>query len=585
MTDINVSVLNGRNGFIIQGVSQDGRLGDAVSDGGDINGDGLADILIGARDVDIDGDNNEGQVSVIFGSDEGFSDRLTVDELDGSNGFTVNGIREEQRFGTSVSFAGDVNGDDVTDFVIGANNTNSGRGDSYIIFGRSSFNENVDLTGLNGSNGFKVDGITEGDRFGTAVSEAGDVNNDGIDDILITATSVNVNGNEDAGAAYVIFGSEDDFPDDLDLTTIDGTNGFTLNGIGTDDFTGVSASGGEDFNGDGIDDLLISSPQINPEGEENAGRTYVVFGREEEFPNELDLANLNGFNGFTINGIVAGDASGFSASAAGDVNNDGIGDIGIGAPSANVINETENESNETENESIENAGQSYIVYGNDARPAENLSLDDLDGNDGFVINGVEVDDQLGTSIAAAGDVNNDDIDDFIVSAVGAGDEAGTSYVVFGEDEFEGTLNLDDLNINRGFAIDGIVGGDGTTPGDRSGESVSGAGDVNGDGIDDLLVGAPQASPGELRDAGEAYIVYGRVENLGDVNNDNEYTNEDAYLISRVAVGLDSEFEAYSGIDPLLVADVNSDGVISAFDSAIVYSAANDGTSNLILPDL
>ena len=578
MTDIDLSVLNGRNGFTIQGVSQDGFLGDAVSDGGDINGDGLADILIGAENADVDGDNNQGQVSVIFGSNDSFSESITVDELDGNNGFTIDGIQNDQRFGASVSFAGDVNGDDISDIVIGANNTNSGRGDSYIIFGRSSFNESLDLTNLNGSNGFKVDGITEDDRFGRAVSEAGDLNNDGIDDILITANFVDVDGNENAGAAYVIFGNEDDFPDDLDLTDIDGNNGFILNGIGVDDFTGFSASGGEDFNGDGIDDLLVSSPGVNPEGRENAGRTYVVFGRDSEFPDELDLANLNGFNGFDINGIVADDASGVSVSAAGDVNNDGIADIGIGAPFADGSNE--------------NAGQSYIVYGSETVVSEgSFSLNDLDGSNGFVINGAEVDDQLGTSISAAGDVNNDDIDDFIVGAVGAEEEAGTSYVVFGSDEFEGTLNLSDLNINRGFAIDGIVGGDGTTPGDRSGEAVSGAGDVNNDGIDDLLVGAPQASPvidddnSQIRDAGEAYVVYGRVENLGDVNNDNAYTNEDAYLISRVAVGLDSAFEAYSGIDPLLVADVNSDGVVSALDSAIVYSAANDGTSNFILPDL
>ena len=214
-----------------------------------------------------------------------------------------------------------------------------------------------------------------------------------------------------------------------------------------------------------------------------------------------------------------------------------------------------------------------------------IVLDDLDGSNGFAINGVEENDLLGTSIAAAGDVNNDDIDDFIIGAIGADNEAGTSYVIFGSENETETLNLSDLNINRGFAINGIDGVDEEDLiGDRSSESVSGAGDVNGDGIDDLLIGAPQRSVG-AESAGEAYIVYGRIENLGDVNNDNEYTNEDAYLISRVAVGLDAEFAAYSGIDPLLVADVNSDGVISAFDSAIVYSAANDGTSNFILPDL
>lgn len=168
----------------------------------------------------------------------------------------------------------------------------------------------------------------------------------------------------------------------------------------------------------------------------------------------------------------------------------------------------------------------------------------------------------------------------IISAVGVGAEAGASYVVFGQEgNAGGVLNLADLNINRGFAINGIV------ETDRSGESVTNLGDVNGDGIDDLLVGAPQGSPGGLRDAGEAYVMFGRIELLGDANNDRAYTTEDAYLISRMAVGLDATFPAHQGLDPLLVADVNSDGIISALDSAIVYSVANGGTSNFILPDI
>lgn len=570
MTNINVSVLNGRNGFIIGGAAQDGRLGDAVSSAGDLNGDGIADILVGARDVDISGNNteDEGRVSVIFGRNTGFDGSLSVSDLDGSNGFNINGINDEQRLGIAVSSAGDVNGDGTGDIIIGGSGANDNRGDSYIIFGQSSFSEDFDLRSLDGTNGFKVDGITEGDFFGTAVSRAGDLNGDGIDDIVIGANFVDANGNDNAGASYVIFGQDGGFSEDIDLTTLDGTNGFVVNGVNPNHRSGVSVSSAGDLNGDGVEDLLIGAPEADPGGRENAGTTYVVFGQTGGFGAELDLSTLDGANGFTLNGIVAGDVSGFSVSAAGDVNNDGFADIGIGAPFADVNNT--------------NAGQGYILFGTATGFTESsFSLSSLNGTNGFALNGIDIDNQLGTSVAAAGDVNNDEIDDFVISAVGANNEAGTSYVVFGQEtEFAGTLNLSDLNINQGFAIDGIV------ETDRSGESVGGLGDVNGDGIDDLLVGAPQANNFDApRDAGEAYVVFGRIENLGDVDNDGAYTNLDAYEISRAAVGIVTEFEAYPGVDPLLVADVNSDGVISALDSAIVYSTANGGTSNFILPDI
>ena len=581
MTNLNLSVLNGRNGFIIQGVAQDGRLGDSVSNAGDLNGDGLPDILVGARDVDITGSNNEGQVSVIFGigNDSDFEGRLEVSSLDGSNGFNINGISVEQRLGFSVSNAGDVNSDDVDDIIIGANGTNSNRGDSYIVFGNSGIGNGIDLLALNGSNGFKVDGILEGDRLGEAVTNAGDLNGDGIDDVAVSASFVDANGNDNSGATYVVFGQQGGFPDDIDLTTLDGTNGFVINGADFNDFSGRSVSSAGDLNGDGVDDLLIGAPLADPGNREDAGTTYVVFGQQGGFNAELNLNSLNGANGFTINGIFAGDASGASVAALGDINGDDVADIGIGAPAADANNT--------------NAGQGYVIFGNNPEFTNGFFfLSDLNGSNGFTVNGIGVDDELGTAISGVGDVNNDDIDDFIISAVGAGNEAGTSYVIFGTDAgFPGTLNLADLNINQGFAIDGIVGGDGVSPGDRSGQSVSNLGDVNSDGIDDLLIGAPQASPliGEdsqaVRDAGEAYVVFGRIENLGDADADGAYTDNDTYLISRVAVGLDTEFAAYPGIDPLLVADVNSDGFISALDGAIVNSTANGGTSNFILPDI
>ena len=570
MTNINVSALNGRNGFVIQGTAQDGNLGDAVSGAGDINGDGLPDILIGARNVDLNGDNNsEGQFSVIFGSNDGFSGQIPVSDLNGDNGFLVNGIsNQEQRLGIAVSGAGDVNGDGIDDIVIGANGTNSNSGSSYVIFGASEL-DSVDLLALDGTNGFEAKGIAEGDLFGGAVSSAGDVNGDGIDDIAISANRVDANGNENAGATYVIFGSDAEFPENVDLALLDGTNGFAISGANENDFSGVSLSSAGDINGDEIDDLLIGTPQADPGATENAGTTYVVFGRSGAFTPEIDLSTIdNSSFGFTINGIATGDASGVAVSAVGDVDNDGLADIGIGAFSADVGNT--------------NAGQSYIVFGQEAGFSESVSLASLDGDNGFAINGAEVDNQLGAAISAAGDVNNDGIDDVIVSAVGAAEEAGTSYVIFGQEnntEFGATIELGDLNPNQGFMIDGII------ESDRSGESVSNLGDVNGDGIDDLLIGAPQASPNGVRDAGEAYVVFGRIENIGDVDNDGSYTDQDAYLISRVAAGLDTEFAAYSGIDPLLVADVNSDGVISGLDASFIFIEANGGDCGCFLPDI
>ena len=578
MTNINVSALDGSNGFIIQGVAQDGNLGDAVSNAGDINGDGLADIIIGARDVDINGDDNEGQVSIIFGSSEEFSSRIAVSDLDGTNGFTIDGISPEQRLGTSVSSAGDINNDGVADIIIGADNTDNDRGSSYVVFGNSSIGNGVDLNSLDGTNGFVVNGIAEGDFLGSSVSDAGDINNDGIDDVVIGANRADPNGNEDAGASYVIFGQESQFTEEVSLTTLDGNNGFAINGVNPGDFSGISVSSAGDLNGDSIDDLLIGANRADPETGENAGITYVVFGNEGGFAAELDLSILSA-NGIIINGIAAGNGSGTSVSALGDINGDGLSDIGIGAPPA-IVGE-------------DNAGQGYVLFGTESEFADNsFDLSNLDGNNGFTLNGIGAGDSLGTSISDAGDVNNDGLADFIISAIGSPDEPGTSYVVYGQESgFDATLDLSDLSIDRGFTIEGI------TAEDRAGESVSGVGDINGDGVDDLLVGAPQANNFQIegsnapRDAGEAYVVFGSGEgsgdfNVGDVDNDGAYTNSDVAQISQAAVGLISEFEAYAGVDPLSVADVNGDGVISALDSAIVYSAANNtGISDIILPDL
>jgi hypothetical protein len=193
---------------------------------------------------------------------------LNLSELDGSNGFVINGINPGESLGFSVSNAGDINGDGIDDLVIGAPATNT-----YVVFGGSDigFSGSFDLASLDGNNGFVINGLnpesfSEYPLLGYSVSGAGDVNADGFDDLIVAAPSFFF-GNYDS--TYVIFGGSNvGASGNLDLTSLDGSNGFVVSGSNT-----YSVSSAGDINGDGIDDLII--------GEGNAyaaGQSYVVFG-------------------------------------------------------------------------------------------------------------------------------------------------------------------------------------------------------------------------------------------------------------------------------------------------------------------
>ena len=118
----------------------------------------------------------------------------------------------------------------------------------------------------------------------------------------------------------------------LNLSALDGDNGFILNGIDGYDYSGQSVSGAGDINGDGFDDLIIGARGAdNMAGDSYAGESYVVFGKSSGFSAGLDLSTLTGSNGFVLNGIDSDDDSGFSVSGAGDVNGDGFDDLIIGA--------------------------------------------------------------------------------------------------------------------------------------------------------------------------------------------------------------------------------------------------------------
>jgi hypothetical protein len=183
----------------------------------------------------------------------------------------------------------------------------------------------IALSSLDGSTGFRLDGVVMGDASGFSVSSAGDVNGDGFADLIVGAWRAD-NGVYDRGSSYVVFGRSDGFASVLALSSLNGSTGFRLDGVGANDRSGISVSSAGDVNGDGFADLIIGAKQAD-NGEANCGSSYVVFGRSGGFASALALSSLDGSTGFRLDGIANNDQFGGSVSSAGDVNGDGFADL------------------------------------------------------------------------------------------------------------------------------------------------------------------------------------------------------------------------------------------------------------------
>jgi len=425
-----------------------------------------------------------------------------------AQGIVLNSVVPQDRAGFSVSNAGDLNADGFDDLLIGAPvdfGFPAGTGQTYVVFGKAGGFQDVSLETMNAATGRAIFGIAAEDHAGFSVSSAGDVNGDGFHDFILGAPYADrLQALPGTGQAYVIFGG---FTQTPVLSSLNGQNGFLLQGLVQFDRAGFAVRTAGDVNGDGFDDLLVGAPSDDYTRPSAIGTTYLLFGKGTPFTATVNLWELTGNSGFALAGLAAGDHLGAAVSTAGDINGDGFDDLVVGAPYADA--------------SGTGSGSAYVVFGG-TNPARGLNV--LNGANGFRLDGFIPFDRAGFSVSSAGDFNGDGFDDLLIGSPGDRDNPrdpfdgpnptgpGQAYLVYGKASgFPASLNLGGLQATgSGFSILGIDGTATVFDGvDYAGFSVSGAGDVDGDGFDDLLIGAPYVDNATETGVGEAYLIFGR----------------------------------------------------------------------------
>ncbi len=458
------------------GEATNDRFGYSVAGAGDVNNDGFDDVIVGAYGYS----SGVGRAYVYAGSSSGVSTAAAT---------TLTGEATSSSFGRSVAGAGDVNNDGYDDVIVGADGYSSSTGRAYVYAGSAGGASSTAMTTLTGE--------TTNNLFGYSVASAGDVNNDGYDDVIVGAYYYS----SGVGRAYVYAGSS---------SGVSITAATTLTGDAAPSYFGGSVAGAGDVNNDGYDDVIVGANRYSS----YTGRAYVYAGSS---------SGLSTTPTTTLTGGATSDRFGSSVAGAGDLNHDGYDDVMVGAyyyssavGRAYVFSGSASGSSPTASQTL--TGESSRNYfGSSVAGAGDVNHDGYDDvivgarvavsftGRAYVYTGAasglstvasttlcgeSASSNFGSSVAGAGDVNGDGYDDVVVGAYGYNSSTGRVYVYLGSASGVATAASTTLT--------------GASAGINYGNSVAGAGDVNRDGYDDVIVGAPYF----LSYTGRAYVYLG-----------------------------------------------------------------------------
>ena len=473
---VSLSTLDGSDGFVINGGANALAFPQGLEARGDFNGDGIQDIVFGGpRIFTPEGGDQPGDAVIILGA-LGPVAFEAAEDVSNLADVRITGIDNNSGFGREFAFA-DVNGDGFDDLIAGStfsgeveNGGANRTGETYVIFGGASVIGDIDPAALDGSDGFRLTATTGfGGDLGRDITSVGDFNNDGFEDFAVTAPESSRGSIEGTGSVFLIFGAANGFTSEIDLGSLDGQDGLRFFTSNNRELLQPVVSGGGDFNGDGIEDLVIGSAfgRASLNGGE-LGEVSVIFGTDVAQSANFGLESLTAPQGFTVFGGRVGDRFGGSIDFGQDFNGDGFSDIAIGAPNA------------VRASNFDQRGEVSIILGraDDPTGGRVRTIEQIKDNGVIQFQGVSIDSELGRFVEFVGDINGDSFDDLAILG-GDANEDDQIFVVNGG----GTLEDGVATAQEGASvIINVFGGSAFSPVNAPITEIEGQTVVDGDSI-------------------------------------------------------------------------------------------------------